>query len=190
MGLSLITPPAAEPLTLVEAKLHLKVDLSDDDVLVTALIVAARTAVENYLSRSLIEQTWRQTFCNWRIQLERPPHIAITEVSYIDVDGDTQTLASTEYQADLSGDQPARVVPAYGAAWPDFRTETLNPIAVEFEAGYGDAAEDVPAPIRSAMLLMIGHLYTNREAVNIGNIVNVIPLAVQWLLDPYRTLYQ
>lgn len=191
MGLSVVTPADEEPISLEEAKQHLRQDLDDDDVmLAVAYLPAAREACENYLSRALITQTLRQTFACWPecMRLERAPHQSVTSIQYVDVDGATQTLASTEYQVDLSSDAPARIMPAYGKVWPSVRTETFNPIIVTFVAGYGAAGSAVPGPIRSAMLLLISHLYENRGAVNIGNI-NEIPMSVKFLLDPYRVLY-
>jgi uncharacterized phiE125 gp8 family phage protein len=185
VGLLIITEPSVEPISLDEAKLHLKQDdIDDDDESIIENLAEARTAAENYLSRSLISQTWRQTFCNWRLVLERPPHRSISAVRYVDYDGATQTIASTEYQADLSGDQPARIVPAYGRVWPDFRTETLNPVTVEFVAGYGDSGASVPPPIRSAIKLMLTHLYMHRGDESVE-----LPQSIRFLLDPYRALY-
>ena len=58
MKATLTVPPAGEPLTLAEAKPHLRVDLNDDDALITALISAAREQVEFLTGQRLITQTW------------------------------------------------------------------------------------------------------------------------------------
>lgn len=191
MGLSVVTPPNDEPLSLDEVKQHLKLDIDDDDELViAAYLPAVREACENYLSRSLITQTLRQTFDCWPscMRLEHPPVQSVTSIEYVDDNGVTQTLDPSAYQIDLSSDGPARIMPAYGEVWPSVRPDTFNAVTVTFVAGYADQAS-VPGPIRSAMLLFIAHLYENRSAINIGNIVNELPLAVRFLLDPHRVLY-
>src|SRR5690606_10645323 len=136
VGLSLITPPDGEPVSLEQVKAHLRVDLDEeDDLLVSAYIPAARQACEAYLSRALLTQTWRQTFSCWGryLELEYPPHQSITSIQYVDGAGATQTLAGSEYQSDLSSDdRPARIMPAYGKVWPSIREDTVNPITVTY----------------------------------------------------------
>lgn len=191
MGLLLTTAPALEPLTLTEAKAHLRQDGTDEDALIVALISSVRIAVENYLSRALINQTWTQTFPSWGcLELLRPPHVSVTSVSYLDANGDSQTLASSAYQVDLSGDMQARVMPAYGTTFPVLRSQVYNPVTIVFVAGYGATAASVPGPIRSAMLLLLAHLYSQREAVSMAGVsMSEAPLSVQWLLGPYRVYY-
>lgn len=59
MPLQLISPPAEEPLSLAEAKLHLRVDFSDEDALISALISAARQAAETITARQLVTARWK-----------------------------------------------------------------------------------------------------------------------------------
>ena len=185
MGLTLTTAPDAEPLTLVEAKLHCKVDANDDDALITALIVAARRLAEQQTGCALVTQSWRQTFDAFpaaAIALERPPLASVQTVKYYDTDGTLQTLGSGAYTVHTSG-QLGLVAPAYGTTWPATR-DRLEAVEITFTAGYGNAAV-VPQEIKQWMLLQIGHWYENREAV--GERRDPLPY-VDALLDPYRVL--
>lgn len=58
----------------------------------------------------------------------------------------------------------------------------------ESSAGYSEDPDSIllTEDVKAAMLLLIGHWYANREAVNIGNITTAVPFAVEALLQPYR----
>lgn len=190
MGLIRIVEPDQEPLSLEETKLHLRQDLDDDDELIQALIGAVRAAVEDMTLRAVVTQEWRLTLDEWpmcdekpRIVLPRPPLVSVDSVSYVDTLGATQTLASSNYVARKIETGEWVIDPAYGVTWPAVREQ---PEAITIEFTCGAAAAAVPGPIKAAMLLMIGHLYTNREAVNVGNIVNQMPLSAKYLLAPYE----
>lgn len=204
MALTLVTAPAAKPLTLAEAKAHLRVDGSDDDDLITALIAAATAHIDGrdgWLNRALVSQTWDLTLDAFpganrfnpygAIQVPLPPLISVTSITYVDTAGATQTLSSSLYTVDVKS-TPGRIVPAYGKTWPSTRDQ-VNAVTVRFVAGYADSgaspadpADNVPQAIKQAMLLMIGHWYANREAVNVGNVVNEMPISAAALLNPFR----
>jgi uncharacterized phiE125 gp8 family phage protein len=93
------------------------------------------------------------------------------------------TWSSAQWEADLTGNVP-RIAPRNGFAWPT-PAKKLGAVQVEFVAGYG-GPELVPQPVMQAMRLLVGHWYENREAVNVGNIVNAYPMAVSMLLADYR----
>jgi uncharacterized phiE125 gp8 family phage protein len=185
-ALVLVTPPATTPVSLAEAKTHLRVDHSDDDTLITGLINAAVAHLDGkdgILGRALITQVWElklDEFCP-AIRLPLPPLATVDAITYVDTDGVTQTLAASEYQ--VTSGEPAKIVPAYGKSWPDTRCEP-EAVRVEFTCGYGNAA-DVPAGIKAAILLHVGTLYRDRETVNIGNIINELP-AYDALIAPYK----
>lgn len=177
--------PAIEPISLATAKLHCKIDDGDDDALVSALITTARRWCEARLGQQLITAT-RKLFldelCGREITLPYSPLQSVTSVQYVDSGGTTQTWSSSLYDVDAN-DKPGRIRPAWGQVWPAFRYQ-MNAITVTYVCGYGTAETDVPAPIRQAMLLLIGHWYENREAVTIGNALSFqdIPLTVESLL--------
>lgn len=188
MALTLNTAPAEEPVTLIEAKSHLRVTSTDDDTLITTLITVAREMAETFTNRVLITQTWewrRDAFVPWTLEVPLAPLASVANIQYIDGNGDTQTLASTEYTVDANS-EPGRITPAYGKFWPVTRYQ-INAVTITFVAGYGDAA-DVPTPIKQAILLIIGELYARREAAIAGAPIMEVPLGVKALLMPYALI--
>ena len=183
--MKLITPPTVEPITLAEARTHLRVTHTDEDALITSLISVARADAENELQRSLITQTReiaRDAFPA-AIELTFGPVIAVTSVKFDDPAGIEQTLDPATYRLDtfrLSG----WIVPDPDYSWPETR-QHVNAVRVRYVAGYGPAASDVPAPIRQWILLRIGTLFEHRESVAAGVTVATVPY-VDRLLDPYR----
>lgn len=185
MSLKLITAPESEPITLAEAKAHLRVSGSDDDALISALIVAARQGAEHITGRALMPQTWELALDEFGevIELPRPPFSAMSSVKYIDADGALQTMAEAAYLLDTHS-EPARLMPAYGESWPSTRDQA-NAVLIRYQAGYAGAAT-VPQEIKSWMLLRVGMLYENRESVAAGVTLAEVPF-VDRLLDAYRT---
>lgn len=197
MRYRLITPAATHPVSLPEAKYdrRLATDMVDaalphpDDTQLLRLIGAATRHCEEVTGRAFIAQTWERAldkFPTGSIELPRVPALAITSVRYIDVDGVEQVISSVDYVLDNASDYEAWVVPVSGLSWPTC-ANTPNAVKVTYQAGYG-TAEQVPDDIKSAILLLVGHFYENREAVNVGSIVTSMPYAVDALLAPYRVL--
>jgi uncharacterized phiE125 gp8 family phage protein len=191
MTLSEVSAPAQEPLTLKQAKDHLRVDVDDDDELIAILIRAARGYVETFTHRALLAQTWDLKLdgfpCDRPWYLPKAPTIAVVSITYIATDGTSTPW--TLYQTDLpSGPKAAqaRIAPIYAGYYPSTRW-TLNAVVVRFTAGYGTAASSVPAELLAAMKLLIGHWYERREPVNIGNLVTSIPLSAESLMWPFKS---
>lgn len=186
MAIKVTTQPATEPVTLVEAKSHLRVDGSDDDVLIADLISAAREYVEQVTSRHLITQSLTYYGESFNADIELKAGLqSVTSINYTDTDGNNQLLDTSLYSVDTASFVGA-VYPSYGNSWPSARYEK-NAVQIEFIAGYG-SADDVPVPIKQAMLLLIGHFYQNRESVMVGVSVTETPMAVDMLLNPYRVV--
>lgn len=186
-GLSLYTAPATEPLSTTEAKLHLRVDHSDEDTLIANLIEAARQTIEERTGRALITQTWALSldtlpYGERELFLPRPPLQSVTHLKYYDTDGNQQTWTNTNYIVSTSY-QPGRLSLAYNISWPSIQYR-VDAIDIRYVAGYG-AASAIPEGLRQAMLLLVGHWYTNREAVVIGTITAELPLAVESLIRQY-----
>lgn len=189
MSHKVIVQPAAEPITLQEAKRHLRVVFDDEDTQIEAMIVAARQMAEERLNRALMPQTIAFTADSFgkEVALPRPPLRTLGGVSYIDVDGAVQTMDPANYVVDTFRDPPRVVVP-YGTTWPTTRNQS-GAVTVTYEAGYADA-ESVPAPIKHWMLLAIGAMYEHRESMTAGVQVYMLPETfTSWLLQPYM-VYQ
>ena len=188
MGIKVIAAPSVEPITLAEAKIHIRVesDVTGDDDLISALIIAAREHCEAYTIRSLITQTLELALDEFpcEIELSRHPVQSITSIKYLDSDSVEQTLSSANYTLDDYSFRHWALL-AYGESWPSTYA-SANAVKVRYVAGYG-LAGDVPAQIKQAMLLLIGHLYENREASAAINI-SEIPLSINMLLSPYRVI--
>jgi len=188
MGLVLITGPTIEPVSLAEAKLHLRVDVSDDDALIDGLIVAAREKAENILRRALITQTWdlhQDGFPSGNeLKLPFPPLQDITTIKYTDKDGNESTFDEANYIVDTAS-EPGRVFLDYGKSWPSVTLQPADGVVTTFVCGYGDAATDVPQVIKQAMLLTIGEWYENRENAISARLAE-IPSAAKNLLQPIR----
>lgn len=192
MPTKLITPPATEPVTRDEAKNHCRVWHTDEDVLIASLIQTAREHIENMTSRALIKQTWELKLdrfpgsdCRYTIEPPYPPLMSVQSIAYTDTDGAAQTLDPASYVVDTDS-EPGKIVPAYGMQWPATRDQ-INAVTVTYDAGYGEFNNSVPAPIRAALLLMVCHLYENREAAIQGTL-EPIPGGVDALLGPYRVI--
>jgi uncharacterized phiE125 gp8 family phage protein len=184
--LTLNTAPEVEPVTVQEAKDHMKVPGTDDDALVGTVVLAARQYVESVTGRSLISQTWDlflETFPD-EIRLPKGPVQSITSITYVDENGSTQTLGASTYTLDSTTDPP-RIVLAYGESWPDVRAQA-QAICVTYVAGYGDDPADVPEPVRLSVMMMAATLYEHREMIASGGGISRIPFSVDHLLMPYR----
>jgi uncharacterized phiE125 gp8 family phage protein len=164
MRLELITAPAVEPVSVADAKGHLRVDeaVTAEDALIARHIIAARRLVEAYTRRKLVTQKWRllrDSFCAPIVLGDLAPVATIDAVKYIDTAGALQTLDPATYQ--LLKEAPARVVLAFDKSWPDLRGDREG-VRVEVTCGYGGAAA-VPEDITAALLLLVADLYEKRE---------------------------
>jgi uncharacterized phiE125 gp8 family phage protein len=176
MSLQLNTPPAAEPVTLAQAKAWLRVESGgDEDALIGALIPAARARAEWHTGHAFVTQSWTLWLDRTDdvIEIPLPPLQSVTSVTLYAPDGAATVLDSDAYtvvdQRVILASAPTNIRAAHG-------------IAVAFTAGYGDAAA-VPPAIPSAILQIIAALYDHR-----GNDTAPTPDAALALLAPYRIL--
>jgi uncharacterized phiE125 gp8 family phage protein len=187
MALVLTAAPAAEPISLAEAKAHLRIDVDDEDALISSLIVAARMFVERTLGLALISQGWSYFLDFWPrstcVTLSISPVQAVGTVTLHDTDGGATVVDAEDYAVDALS-SPARVV--FKSAPPPVVTRELNAFEIAFTAGYGDEASDVPAPIRQALMLLVAHWFERREPVVLGAGAQEVPATVAGLLLPYR----
>ena len=180
METTLKTAPVAEPISLDEAKRHLRIDIdeTDHDDYLQDLITVAREQVETITWRKLVTQTWYAYLQDWprgeyielpfgNLQSVTPEVIdGVSGIKYIDSDGDTYAWVSTEYIVGTDY-QHGRITLADGYTWPNESLYPSNPIVVEFICGYG-LAVSVPPQIKHAMKMIMSELFENRETSIIG----------------------
>lgn len=181
-SVAVITPPASALITLADAKAHLLVDSPDQDGYISSLIAAATGAIDapSWLGRALITQTLELTVSGYEAdfwQLPYRPIQSIVSVKYTDTDGIEQTLDASNYSLTASSILFTNNRPWAATCGRGFR--------IRYVAGYGDTASDVPAPIKHAVKLLIGHLFRTREIVSDVQPYEV-PQAFEALLLPYR----
>ena len=179
----LITPPATEPVTLDEAKLHCRADTdTTEDSLIQAYISAARVAAEKRTSRALITQTWELALDSFedKIQLMYPPILSIDSVKYKDGAGVEQTVPPADYAIFNYGEFGHYVFSTKG--WP-----AGSDIRIQYKAGYGLSGSDVPASIVSWIKLAVGSLYASRESITTqqGATYEIPDSFIDNLLNPY-----
>jgi uncharacterized phiE125 gp8 family phage protein len=166
-SLTRINAPAAEPITLAEAKAHIRVDTSTDDTLIAGYITTAREWVEDYIDRALITQrlVMRLDTFPAEIELPRPPMVAsgtatAVIVTYVTGEaGGTATLSASSYRVDRES-TPGIIRTTYAGSWPSHLIDQ-NSVSVTWWAGYGSAA-DVPQRAKTAMLMCVHELYEKR----------------------------
>lgn len=158
---TLIAGPGEEPVSLAEAKAWCRIDASDEDALVSALIAAARLQIETDTGRALVTQSWRLALDCPRGRLVRLPVVPVAEIVAATVDGDAIDVT-------LQGD--AALLPGEG-----YRT-----LSIDYTAGYGGAS-DVPADLKQAVLVLAAYWYENRDLASAD-----MPVGLGRLLAPYR----
>ena len=177
--------PAVEPVSLAEAKAHLRVDFADEDALISALIVAARRMVENFIRCRLITQTVTITVDGFGTGIGVPlwPVQSITSVKYDDTDNAEQTMAATDYQL-VKTCKPPMIMTEYQVVWPTARAD-YGSVRAEVVVGYGDAATNVPQDIIQAIYMLIGDMYEQRENTAVGATTSEMPFGVREILTPH-----
>lgn len=184
----LVAAPTSTPVNLADVKAQLDISYADKDSLIASLINAAVAHLDGWtgiLGRCLVAQTWRQDFDRFNSCLRLPlaPVISITSVKYDDASDVEQTISSANYTLQEDGLGPyVEFISTY--SFPSIHVERPA-VRVTYVAGYA-SADAVPAAIRHAMLMLIRHWFDNPSAVQVGNVVNVMPLAVDALLSSYR----
>ena len=181
---------AAVPLiTLEEARAQLRVDHFEEDQLLARLVDAVTAAISgpHGIGRALLAEAWElrlDAFPLGAITVPLGPVQVVTSIAYLDPQGASQALPTSAYivahQRDL-----AVITPAYGGSWPPTRPQ-LDAVTISFVAGYGDAPEDVPADLRHAAFLLLGHFYENREASVLGVSAMELPHGYTSLVERYR----
>ncbi|HAJ48517.1 MAG TPA: hypothetical protein DCL54_18220, partial [Alphaproteobacteria bacterium] len=172
------------PVTLAEAKAHARIDIADDDALITRCIAAAREWVEAETGRALMTQTWRLTLDAWpdggAVILRRPPVQSVAEIRTFTAGGVAAIWVASNYGLAL-GREPQALM-RVSAAWP-VPGRTRAGIEIDITCGYGALPTDVPAVLRQAVLVQTARLYARR-----GEDEAAAPLDVLAMIAPYRVI--
>ena len=181
---------ATSILTLDQVKTHLRVDHDNENDLITRLRDAAVEWAQNFTRRQFISatKTLKLDFFPNIIFPSISNLVSVTSIVYVDEDGDSQTLSADTYDVDISH-EPGRIVEAFEELWPTTRSE-INAVTVTYIAGYGDSADDTPDTIKTAVLMLIGNWYENRESTITGASIMEVPQATEMMLWPYRVLFE
>jgi uncharacterized phiE125 gp8 family phage protein len=193
MAYKIITAATTEPITLAEARSHLRIEAfgsplaHPDDAQITMMITAAREWCEQYTSRALAAQTIEMAMDSFPDEIELPlvPTNSITSVTYSDTANATQTLSNTVYLLD-DYSKPNKLALTLNSKWPSTSEVTNN---IKIRMAVGNSPTTLPYPIKAAMLLLIGSLYENRQEdlqSSSRATFNSLPLGVYNLLQPYR----
>lgn len=203
MSLKQLEPPKCEPVSLVGMKAFLRIEHENEDDLINQMITTGRLAVEAFLLRSLIKQVWLYTFNSGYagsladeqyhqgersrgekgIELPRSPFIELADkIEKVDSFGRREIR---DYSLDTAG-RVARV--HFGSSISSF-LDGRGTIEIKFSAGYGEEPEDVPAPLRQAIMILVAELYEKRSSHNDNRFIPA-PMNDQviQLLKPYRVL--
>lgn len=162
MTMHLITPPAAEPVTIDDVRAYLRITDDSENALLQSLIKTARETVEARAGLALLTQSWRLHIDRWprsnRLALYRYPVISVDAVTAYLPDGTPVIFEATGWNLQLAG-RPQRL---YLQARPDM--VSLKGLEIDLTAGFGDNASAVPDVLKQAILVLVAHLYEFRGA--------------------------
>ena len=185
MALVMTSGPASEPVTVAEAKAHMRIDGTVEDVLIASLIVTSRLHVD----LALINQSWTLILDRWppgpEVDIPLAPLQAVNAVKVKNSAGVPSTVSPTNYLVDLASKPPRIVWNNAARADPGV---PAGGIEIEFAAGFGASAANVPAPLKHAVLMLTAHWYEHRDANEIGASAARIPDAISDLIQPFRKI--
>ena len=158
----LVAGPAVEPVTLAEAKAHLRLDAPDEDALIVSLTAAARQTLEHATRRAFIAQTWCARLDCWpagrMVMLPLAPVLAVGAVRVRPASGPALALGPALYSV-ISGADPEHLVVGADAPQPGI---ARGGIEIEASYGFGAAPADVPGPIRLAIHRLVAFWFERR----------------------------
>lgn len=183
------TQAVADPVSLDRVKRSLGLDtVIDFDTTLQELIQSATNAVSNDLGRALVNTTYTLYLENWpgrEIQLPYPPLVAVDSVKYYGDGTETlDTFSSSSYTVSTAGD-PGIIWLNENKDWPSLMNRP-NPIEIQFQAGYGSNADDVPAAIQAAVTMTAAYFFEQPIPVITGTIATELPLGASRLIDSER----
>ncbi len=179
------TVAPSQIVTVDEVSEQSRIDTIAEDTLISRYIDAATDWVEGPYGIGILlgSQTWEYYLDRFEDVIRIPlyPVKSVDSIKYVDESGTEQTLTASTYTVDTVSN-PARITVAYNQTWPVTRSREPNAVKVEFTGGY----DTVPPVLKQAIIMLVAHWYENREAVNVGNSVTEMPMAVESILSRYR----
>ena len=185
MSLIDLTTPIIEPVDLAYAKTFLRVDGTDEDVLIGNLIKTARHVIENMIERTLIRRDFIYRCpvpTGSCLSVPRPPLLAVARLTLIGENDQAVDIPPSDYTVSTRR-EPGEVRLIDTKSWMDYLVG-FSHLEIEYSAGYGDTPDDIPLPIRQALLLLLAHAHAYRELTE----TPAIPTMVEALLAPYRVV--
>ena len=179
METKLVTPPTEEPITLEEAKSHLRVTHSLEDDIIEDLITDAREWCEDFDNKAYLTQTRILPLKEKKykpIKVPRPPLQSVEKIVVVDKDNTEHEV--TDYEVDKISEPGRLLINEY----PNVDQKEMNPVQITYKAGY-ESKEDVPGKVKRAIRLLLGHWYNNREAAQSGTVNREIAMGVKNILN-------
>lgn len=165
--------PTAEPLSTAELKTHLVVEHTKDDADIARYGRSARAYCETFCRRQIVAATYAlrlDRFWQGSLWLPNPPLLTVSSITYVDADGDTQTVATTVYDVDTYG-LMGRVYLAYNQSWSTARSHP-NSVIVTYVAG---SVIPFAATYATNLLTWSGHTPTDGTRVRVSNTGGALP---------------
>lgn len=180
--------PTQLPISLATAKAHLRVDHSDDDTYITALIWSASRTIEDYTKKALSDTEYKQTMDGFpkkyiELLIGHDVDLTIQNIQFYREDGTLTIIEATRYNLDDSFN-PGRIY------WvsdfdPPKQNKDKKQVIVNFRSGNDISNNALPYSVQQALLLLIGHYYENRMAV-VNTMNRELPMGVDYLLDGFK----
>ena len=162
-----------------------------DDALILGMLDAAVAHAEQFTGLSILVRTWEAAMDELPadgFELPRPPFLELLSFSAVnDSDGEFDPAA---YVVDDYGTPEQPVVLRPATSWPTV-TKAPNTVKVRYRSGYQSEedpdsdAPPLPRSLRAATLLVLGHLYENRED-SVEKALASIPNGAEALMRPLR----
>lgn len=205
-SIEIVTQPAREAVELNDVRRHIKASSNDDNFSISLIVEAARHYIEKASGRYLINTEMKMYLNEWGsgempwwdgmregafvdqadyIEIPYGPLQSVTHIKTYDDTDTATTWASTNYFVDNRKQDLGRIKPRSGQSWPVF-TRPTNGIEIQFVAGYGETAKDVPANVKLALMMQCAHLYQNRGDLITGSIVTEAPRGVEDLINQFK----
>lgn len=177
------TEPTVEPVTYQQVADWCKLPGFDDRNLTMQLVTTGRRYLEQRTRRTFITTTynlWLDYFPSMILVPSRPLQ-SVNYIKYTDQSGNVDTLDTSRYLVDNKGPRPC-IIPPIGQFFPIPHVQFPNCVQVQYVAGYGDTAANVPQEYQQLICQWVATNYSQREAVVMGRAPAIVPYTFESLL--------